>query len=169
MHSTREKPDQVIVLIENGHSQRTVARRLNMTLAAVRRVCKRHEEIGSFHRRPGTGRKRLDSKTKTAGKQPDPKNPTTGPKLSPAHRQACLNFARDHLKLTLKQWGSVLFFDETKICLYGSDQRKKVYRRPGERFAECCIDERIGYGGGSCMIWGGISLPGLIVYMRKEI
>ncbi|KAF2900317.1 hypothetical protein ILUMI_05869, partial [Ignelater luminosus] len=58
MHTTPEKAAQAIVLFENGHSQRIVARRLNMTRAAVRRVCKRYEETGSFHRRPGRGRKR---------------------------------------------------------------------------------------------------------------
>jgi transposase len=35
-----------------------------------------------------------------------------------------------------------------------------VYRRPGERFAQCCIDEHVSYGGGSCMISDGISVEG---------
>ncbi|KAF2891937.1 hypothetical protein ILUMI_14236, partial [Ignelater luminosus] len=58
MHITPEKAIQAIVLIENGHSQRIVARRLNLTGAAVRRVCERYEETGSFHHQSGTGRKR---------------------------------------------------------------------------------------------------------------
>jgi hypothetical protein len=33
-------------------------------------------------------------------------------------------------------------------------------RRPGERFVQCCIDEPVSYGGGSYMIWGGISVEG---------
>ena len=53
-----------------------------------------------------------------------------------------------------------MFSDETRICLYGSDRRNKVYRRPGERFAQNCIEEKASYGGGSCMVWGGISLNG---------
>lgn len=87
-----------------------------------------------------------------------PRTPAIRPKLTPAHRQARLRFAREHQNWTLEQWGSVLFSDETRICLYGSDRRKKVYRRPRERFAKCCIEERIPYGGGSCMIWGGITM-----------
>ncbi|KAF2904235.1 hypothetical protein ILUMI_01931 [Ignelater luminosus] len=62
---------------------------------------------------------------------------------NPAYRQARLNFARDHLNLTWEQWGSVLFSDEIRICFFGSYQRKKVYRRPGERFVECYIENRI--------------------------
>jgi hypothetical protein len=79
-----------------------------------------------------------------------PRRPATGPKLTAAHRQARLRFARKHLNWTLDHWMSLLF----------SDGRGRVYRRPGERFAECCIDERVSYGGGSCMIWGGISAEG---------
>ncbi|KAJ8935090.1 hypothetical protein NQ318_021244 [Aromia moschata] len=75
-----------------------------------------------------------------------PKTPAIGPKLTPAHRQARLRFARDHLNWTLEQWESVLFSDEIRICLYVSDRRRKVYRIPRERFAECCIKERSAYG-----------------------
>lgn len=57
MHTTLQKATQVIALIENGLSQRAVARQLDMTRAAVRRVCQLYEETGFFHRQPGTGRK----------------------------------------------------------------------------------------------------------------
>lgn len=197
MHTTPEEAAQVIALIGNGLSQRTVARQLSMTRAAVRRVCQRYEETGLFHRRPGTGRKRFTTALDdrfivlsslrnrrlnavqvqqqlreirgvvisqwTVRRRLEESNltsrtPAIGPKLTPAHRQARLRFARDHLNWTLEQWGSVLFSDETRICLYGNDRRRKVYRRTGERFAECCIEERIAYGGGSCMIWCAISM-----------
>ncbi|CAH1973217.1 unnamed protein product [Acanthoscelides obtectus] len=54
--------------------------------------------------------------------------------------------------------GSVLFSDETRICIHGSDRRRKVYRRPRERFADCCFEERSAYGGVSCTIWGANSI-----------
>lgn len=197
MHTTPQKAAQVIALIENGLSQRAVARQLDMTRAAVRRVCTRYEETGSFHRRPGTGRRRFTTvrddrfivsttlrnrhlnavqvqrqlrevrgvaisqwtvRRRLQENNLTPKTPAIGPKLTPAHRQARLRFARDHLNWTLEQWGSVLFSDETRICLHGSDRRRKVYRRPRERFADCCFEERSAYGGGSCMIWGAISI-----------
>jgi hypothetical protein len=34
----------------------------------------------------------------------------------------------------------------------------KVYRRPGERFAQCNVVGTVSFGGGSVMIWGSISL-----------
>ncbi|CAG9133467.1 unnamed protein product [Plutella xylostella] len=89
-----------------------------------------------------------------------PKRPASGPKLTAGHRQARLQFAREHLDWSIAQWRSVLFTDECRVCLHGSDRRGRVYRRPGERFAQCCFAETVAYGGGSCMMWAGISLEG---------
>lgn len=89
-----------------------------------------------------------------------PKRPATGPKLTTAHRQARLHFAREHMNWSIEQWQAVLFTDETRMCLHGSDRRGRVYRRPGERFSQCCFAETVSYGGGSCMMWAGISLEG---------
>lgn len=84
--------------------------------------------------------------------------PANGPKLTPAHRQARLRFAQEHVHWTVDQWRRVLFSDESRLCLHSNDGRGRVYRRPNERFAQCCITECVAYGGGSCMFWGGISL-----------
>ena len=48
-----------------------------------------------------------------------------------------------------------MFSDEARFCLRTADGR--VWRRPGERFADCCIERVTAYGGGSVMVWGGIS------------
>lgn len=89
-----------------------------------------------------------------------PFRPANGPKLSAAHRQARLRFAREYLNWTEEQWTSVLFTDECRSCLYGADGRRRVFRRRGERYAQSCIEERVPFGGGSCMVWGGISIAG---------
>lgn len=87
-----------------------------------------------------------------------PKRAATGPALTVAHRRARLEFAREHRDWSVEQWGNVLFTDETRVSLHGSDRRQRVYRRPGERYSQCCIEETVAYGGGSLMAWGGISL-----------
>ncbi|KAJ8936351.1 hypothetical protein NQ318_013165, partial [Aromia moschata] len=59
--SGRDGVVRVVVVKTNkaiGLSQRAVGLQLDMTRAAVRRVYQRYEETGSFHRRPGIGRKR---------------------------------------------------------------------------------------------------------------
>lgn len=89
-----------------------------------------------------------------------PRRPARGPKLTARHRKERLEFAREHINWNIEQWRSVLFTDECRICLHGSDRRGRVYRRPRERFSQCCFAETVSYGGGSCMVWAGISLEG---------
>lgn len=81
----------------------------------------------------------------------------TGPPLQRRHRIARLNFARNHVAWTVDDWARVQFSDESRFCLNGSDGRRRVWRRPGERYAQVCIDERLPFGGGSVMVWAGIS------------
>lgn len=81
----------------------------------------------------------------------------TGPPLSREHRIARLIFAREHLAWTIVDWSRVLFSDESRFCLTGSDRRDRVCQRQGERYAQVCIAERLPFGGGSAMAWGGLS------------
>jgi transposase len=81
----------------------------------------------------------------------------TGPPLQRRHRIARLAFARNHLAWNDEDWSNVLFSDESRFCLNGSNGRRRVWRRPGERYAPVCIDERLPFGGGSVMVWAGIS------------
>lgn len=84
--------------------------------------------------------------------------PAKGPILTTVHRVARSSFARSHLNWDDDAWGKVLFTDESRFCLKPDDRRIKVWRRPGERYAECNIVGREPYGGGSVMVWGGICL-----------
>lgn len=81
-----------------------------------------------------------------------------GPKLEPHHRRERLQFAQEHLPWGEDEWANVLFSDESRFCLYSNDRRLKVFRRPGDRYAQCNFKERVSYGGGSIMVWGSISL-----------
>ena len=47
--------------------------------------------------------------------------------------------------------------DECRFQLFRADGRTWIYRRAGERTAPCCVQEIIPFGGGSEMVWGGIS------------
>ena len=50
-----------------------------------------------------------------------------------------------------------MFSDESRFCLHPSDGRIRVWKVPGEQLADDAIDERVPFGGGSVMVWGGIS------------
>lgn len=86
--------------------------------------------------------------------------PARGPRLTRAHRVARLQFAREHADWGLAEWSNVVFSDESRYCLYSLDRRMPVYRRPGERYSQCNFRHTESFGGGSTMVWGGISYHG---------
>ncbi len=57
-------------------------------------------------------------------------------------------------------WNHVLWSDETKINLFGSDGVKRVWRQPGEEYKDKCVLPIVNHGGGSVMIWGCMSAVG---------
>ena len=78
--------------------------------------------------------------------------------LTPRHKLKRLRWARCHLRYTQRQWGKVLFSDESKFNVSRADGRHRVYRRNGERYTDQCVMPRDRWGGGgSVHVWGGIS------------
>lgn len=84
----------------------------------------------------------------------------TGPLLTTQHRVQRLRYAQNHGNWNLRHWSHVLFTDESRFCLHPDDRRVKVWRRPGERYAQCNVAGKVAFGGGSVMVWGGICLGG---------
>ena len=80
--------------------------------------------------------------------------------LTRLHKQARLNWAQDHVNWTDNNWDPVLFSDESRYCLDFTDRRARVWRRRGERFQDANTSEHDRYGGGSVMMWTGISRGG---------
>ncbi|KAI4904756.1 hypothetical protein NFI96_010311 [Prochilodus magdalenae] len=50
--------------------------------------------------------------------------------------------------------------DESRFYLSTCDRRDRLWRRRGECYAACNIIQHDRFGGGSVMVWGGISLKG---------
>uniref|UniRef100_A0A4W5MI74 Transposase Tc1-like domain-containing protein n=1 Tax=Hucho hucho TaxID=62062 RepID=A0A4W5MI74_9TELE len=80
--------------------------------------------------------------------------------LTAQHRAGRLAFAREHQDWQIRHWRPVLFTDESRFTLSTCDRRDRVWRRRGERSAACNILQHDRFGGGSVMVWGGISLGG---------
>ena len=70
-------------------------------------------------------------------------------------------FAEKHLDKGLKFWDSILWSDETKINLFGSDGIQRVWRRQGEDYDEKCMVPKVKHGGGSVLVWGCMSSKGV--------
>ena len=83
------------------------------------------------------------------------RRPYAGAILSRQRRANRVLWARQHLRWTLQQWDSVVFSDESRFCVRHMDGRRRVYRRPGERYADCCVYETDRWGGweSCCLGW----------------
>jgi len=85
------------------------------------------------------------------------RRPAKRAKLTLAHKRARRAWCTRHVRFTRQQWAQVLFSDESRFCLEHNDGRVRVWRRRGERYNEDCIQQVTAHGGGSIMVWGGIS------------
>ncbi len=65
-----------------------------------------------------------------------------------------------HSFKNMDYWNHVMWSDETKIDLFGSDGVKSVWRQPGEEYKDKCVLPTVKHGGGSVMIWGYMSTAG---------
>ena len=111
--------------------------------------------IGNANRRidPKTVRNRLREGSIRSRRQ------YVGLPLTPQRRAHRMNWLTAHgpRRFPLRYWRSMCFTDESRITLFRSDGRQRVYRRRGERFADACVLERDRFGGGSVMVWGRLN------------
>ena len=85
------------------------------------------------------------------------RRPVRGSILTPIRRRRRLLWTQQRVNWTQRRWNTVLFSDESRFCIDRPDGRERVWRRRGERYANCCIRERDRWGGPSVMVWAGIS------------
>ena len=75
-------------------------------------------------------------------------------------RKHRLDWAKAHQGWTVDQWKSVVFSDESKFNLRGSNGQYTVRRRKGEEYHPDCIQHTIKHSV-SQMVWGRISDQGV--------
>ena len=59
-----------------------------------------------------------------------------------------------------RNWRTALFTEESRFTLKFADGRIRIWRRPGERFAEACVVPVDRFGGGSLVVLGGVNYAG---------
>ena len=87
--------------------------------------------------------------------------------LTPSHRHRHILARKQHTR-NHQRWSHVIFADESSFSLNHSDHRARVYRRVGERFADCCIQETDGIRGISLMIWGAFHSAGTFEWLLVD-
>ncbi|ETN97425.1 hypothetical protein RFI_40104, partial [Reticulomyxa filosa] len=71
--------------------------------------------------------------------------------LEKIHINARIEFANEHKIWTVDDWKKVMFSDETKINLCGSDGIKYAWKRPNQDLGDRGIIKISRFGGGSIM------------------
>ncbi|KAG0752864.1 hypothetical protein G6F24_013329 [Rhizopus arrhizus] len=75
------------------------------------------------------------------------------PLLSAKHRKARLEWALAHRYWTIDDWRKVIFSDESKINVWGSDGVEFYWSLPGSPLQPHHVIPTVKYGGGSVMMW----------------
>ena len=88
------------------------------------------------------------------------RRPFVGLILTPRHCAARRAFIREHQIWQVRLCRPMLFTDESRFNLSGSDGRVRVWRITGGRYQACNIVQYDRFGGGSVMVWGGTNLEG---------
>ena len=83
------------------------------------------------------------------------------PLLKTIHKKARKQFAEDMSTKHMDYWNHVLWFDEMKINLFGSNGFKHVWRRPGEDYKDKCAMPTVKHGGENVMVWGCMRAAGV--------
>ena len=88
------------------------------------------------------------------------------PLLRSQHRAARLAFAKKYEKWTMDDWNKVVWSDETKINLFGSDGRYYCWKKKGSSSQLHHFKPTVKHGGGSIFLWSCITAKG-VGYMAK--
>ncbi|KAG1568105.1 hypothetical protein G6F48_013687 [Rhizopus delemar] len=77
--------------------------------------------------------------------------------LTAEHKKARLAWAKKHQCWTIHHWRRIIFSDEAKINIWGSDSCKYYWKRKGDRLQPHHIEVTVKHGGGGTMLWGCIT------------
>uniref|UniRef100_A0A8C4NIR9 Transposase n=1 Tax=Eptatretus burgeri TaxID=7764 RepID=A0A8C4NIR9_EPTBU len=72
----------------------------------------------------------------------------------------CLKFAKDHLDNPEGWWKNVLWTDESKVELFGLNEKHYVWQKPNTAFQHKNLIPTMKCGGGSIMVWGCFAVSG---------
>ena len=88
-------------------------------------------------------------------------HPRRKPLQKTIHKKARKQFAEDMSTKHMDYWNHVLWSDEMKINLFGSDGFKHVWRRLGEEYKDKCVMPTVKHGSGNVMVWSCMSAAGV--------
>lgn len=83
------------------------------------------------------------------------------PFVSAVNRKKRLLFAKEYEKADEFFWNKVIFSDESKFNIHGSDGREKVWRKVNSELEPKNMVGTVKHGGGSVLVWGCMAASGV--------
>ncbi|GFX72905.1 transposable element Tcb1 transposase [Trichonephila clavipes] len=81
--------------------------------------------------------------------------------ISLQNQKKRLEFAKTHQLKTDNFWKKVIFSDESKFNIFGSDGRRAFWRKPNTALDPKNLRPTVEHGGGSVMVWGCMASNGV--------
>ncbi|GFT31389.1 transposable element Tc1 transposase [Trichonephila clavipes] len=82
------------------------------------------------------------------------------PLIGKRNRVKRLKFAKEHILKPQQFWNEVIFSDESKFNIFGSDGRRMVWRKHNTSHHPKHTIPTVKHGDGSVMVWGCMAAPG---------
>ena len=83
------------------------------------------------------------------------------PFISEANREKRLTFAKEYVNRPIEFWKNIIFSDESKFNLFGSDGQRFVWRKPNTELQAKHVHSTVKHGGGHVMVWGCMAANGV--------
>ncbi|GFY16002.1 transposable element Tc1 transposase [Trichonephila clavipes] len=83
------------------------------------------------------------------------------PLIGKRNRVKRLKFAKEHILKPQQFWNEVIFSDESKFNIFGSDGRRMVWRKPNTSHHPKHTIPTVKHGAGSVMVWGCMAASGV--------
>ncbi|GFX81563.1 transposable element Tc1 transposase [Trichonephila clavipes] len=87
--------------------------------------------------------------------------PQRKPYISRANKQVRLAFAKMYVNQPTEYWENVIFDDESKYNIFGSDGNQKVWRKSNTTMHVKNLRPSLKYGGGNQTVWGCMASSGV--------
>ncbi|GFW60078.1 transposable element Tcb1 transposase [Trichonephila clavipes] len=81
-------------------------------------------------------------------------------RLTSRHRRDRREWAKEHVNWRRNEWSNVLSSDESRFSVHPDNRRIFIWRDSGSRNNPAFVHERVRFGGGIVLVYGGISIDG---------
>ena len=90
------------------------------------------------------------------------------PLLLPRHKKARLEFAKKYKHWNYEDWCKIVWSDESKFNIFGSDGRQYCWKRSGESLKDNHVKGTVKFGGGGIFVWGCFTAQGIGYLVRID-